>query len=450
MNKTDKMIGEEDLKGLEEEIENAVDRLFVEKKEGGTESFLMESPAPEPPSKSSKEEPSIIPSTLKPSMGSPILEPAIESLVLEPAIESLVLEPSMKHHTLESPLETSLLESSHDFESAKNINFESSPPIPPVPIPFLKSIEKLEADLLALEWEITGEKINKTREEVLALRELLKQRGDMILILSYMEKTLNLMIGNEENIQPSWIKFLLDSKDTIKLLMRKEKEGEIDIYKQLACLGIEARFSCLEGMKEVSLPPFPHIQSEEREKTEIPIVIGEKIEEAIIKLNSFSKKMDEITQKIEPYFSKIEQLALKLSEIFTEGGPPPVNITVFKVDDRLLGVESEKVFKLYKVPNNFQEKFMNLPKIRLKDFEVKMINLKKLLSIQGGEPKGEKKILMVKGNGEYKGFMIDQVLKKLSTTSDKEGESGEYFSGIIHSTYKEQSVEIPILDLKKF
>ncbi len=403
----------------------------------------MESPAIEPPSKSSKEEPSTKPPALKPSMGSPILEPALESLGLEP---------SMEGPTFESPMETSLLEPSYEFESAKDFNLESSPPPPPppVPIPFLKSIEKLEAQLLALEWEITGEKLKNTREEVLALRELLKQRVDITPILSYMEKALSLMIGNEENIQPPWIKFLMDSKETIKLLMRKEKEGEIDIYKQLACLGIDARFSCLEGMKEVPFTSPPLVQSEERERTEIPIAAGKNIEETMIKLNLFSEKMDQITQKVEPYFSKIEQLALKLSEIIMEAGPLPVSITVFKVDDRLFGVESEKIFKLFRVPNTFQEKYLNLQRIRLKDFEVKMINLKKLLSIQGGEPKGEIKILMVKGNGEYKGFMIDQVLKKLSATSDMEGESGEYFSGIIHSTYKEQPVEIPILDLKKF
>ena len=68
-----------------------------------------------------------------------------------------------------------------------------------------------------------------------------------------MEKVLIHMIKNEENIQPPWIKFLLDSKETIKLLMRKETEGEINIYKQLAYLGIEARFSCLEGMKEAKI-----------------------------------------------------------------------------------------------------------------------------------------------------------------------------------------------------
>jgi chemotaxis signal transduction protein len=79
-----------------------------------------------------------------------------------------------------------------------------------------------------------------------------------------------------------------------------------------------------------------------------------------------------------------------------------------------------------------------------------MINLKKTLAIPGGEPKGETRILAVKDNGEYKGLLVDQVVKKVSAPSEKEGKAGEYFSGIIHSTYQEQSVEIPILDLKKF
>jgi hypothetical protein len=104
---------------------------------------------------------------------------------------------------------------------------------------------------------------------------------------------------------------------------------------------------------------------------------------------------------------------------------------------------------LFKVPNTFQEKYSSQQKIRLKGFEVKMINLEKILSIQGGEPKGEIKILMVKDNGEYKGFMIDQVLNKLSALSDKGGKIGECFSGIVHSTYQAQPIKIPILDLKK-
>jgi chemotaxis protein histidine kinase CheA len=147
--------------------------------------------------------------------------------------------------------------------------------------------------------------------------------------------------------------------------------------------------------------------------------------------------------------SRLEETARKPPAPSIEVKSKPVNVTIFRVEERLFGVESEKVFKLFRVPSTFQEKYLNRQKIRVRDFEVKMINLKKILAIEGEEPKGEIKILAVKDNGEYKGFLVDQVLRKISSVSEREGEVGEYFSGIIHSTIQEQSVEIPILDLKK-
>ncbi len=166
-------MGEEDLKGLEEEIDSAVDRLFVEKKRNVAESFLMESPPSEP------------------SLKSPVLEPPMKPPILEPSMKSPIFEPAM---------EPSLLEPSYEME--KIFDLESSLHPPSVPIPFLKSIEKMEAQLLSLEWEITEERLQKTREEVLALRELLKHKADITSILSDMEKVLSLMIKNEENIKP--------------------------------------------------------------------------------------------------------------------------------------------------------------------------------------------------------------------------------------------------------
>jgi hypothetical protein len=421
---------EEDLKGLEEEIDDAVDRLFVEKDKGGAESLLMESQLFEPSLKPQGLEPSMKPSTLEPSVKSPILEPYIKSPELEPLIESSILEPS--------------------YELDKMFNLESSFPPPSIPVPFLKSIESMEAQLLSLEWEITEEKVKKTKEEVLALRELLKQKADIPPILTFMDKVLAHMIKNGENIRPSWIKFLLDSKDTIKLLMKKEAGGEINIYKQLASHGIEARFSCLDGMKETQIIP-PVFPKEERvEKAGVSILGEKKIEDLSSKMNGFMERAEEIFRTMKKQISRLEETARTTPVPFMEVKHLPVHITIFKVDEKLFGVESEKVFKLFKVPNTFLEKYSNLQKIRLRDLKVKMIDLKKMFSIQGREPKGEIRILTVKDNGEYKGFLIDQVLKKLYTISDKGGEAGEYFSGIVHSTYQEQPVEIPILDLKKF
>jgi len=436
-------MGEEELKGLEEEIEDAVNRLFVEKKRGGTESILMESPSTEPTSKTP---------VMEPTIKSPVIEPALKPLIMEPSMEPSIVEPSPKPLILEPLLEPlsepSLSESSDEMD--KELELESAPsPPPPVPSPFLKSIEKMEAQLLSLEWEISEEKLKETREEVLALRDLMKQKADILSTLNRMDKVLIYMMNNKENILPSWIKFLLDSKETIKLLMRKEAKGEIHIYKQLAYQGIEARFSCLEGVKETPVISSPMILDEERANEEIFLQAEKKIKDTIDKMNYFSGKMDEFLGKIEPYLSKMVQRISEFSAPLDDKSFH-IDFTIFKVNEKLLGVESKKVYKLFKVPNTFQEKYSNHTKVRLRDVEVKMINLKELLSIHGGGPKEEIRILTVKDNGEYKGFMIDQVLKKLSTVSDREGEVGEYFSGVIHFTYQEQPVEIPVLDLKKF
>lgn len=381
----EKIFGEEDIKGLEKEIDSAVDRLFVEKKRELSESPLTESPIPEPP-----------------------------------------------------------------YEMGKGVDregfFHSVSPSPPL----LKPIEKMEAQLLSLEWEITKENLGKTKEEVLTLKGIFREHPTVSSVLSLMEEVLNHMMINEESIRPPVIKFLLDSKETIKLLMKKETDSEISIYKNLVYSGIEARFSCLERIKEPKAKQPPLGVSGEGESGEISLVGGKKIEEILNKMNLFSGKMDEILKKIDRYLLIHERPTQKPPEKLVETKPLAVNITIFKVDAKLFGVESDKVVKIFKVPSAFCDKFSNQQKIRLKDFELRMIDLKKIFSIQGEDRKGEKQILTVKDNGEYKGLMIDQVLNKLSTHLDIAEGYGEYVSGMISWTYQDHLVKIPILDIRQF
>ncbi len=431
----DKLMEEEDLKGLEEEIDDAVDRLFVEKKRDREESFLMESPVVEPPLK---------PSALEPSMKPPVLEPPIKPHPVEASIKSAILEPSV---------ESSLLEPSYEFEKSLDGEGSLNPPsassAASVPIPFLKSIERMEAQLLSLEWEITGEKIEKAREGILALKELLKQKADMTSILNSMENVLNHMIKNEEDIRPPWIKFLLDSKETIKLLMRKETDGGINIYKQLAYLGIEARFSCLEGMRDTQIIQ-PSLEEGKVKKSEASVPGEKKIEEMSRSVNIFMKRVEEIFGTMQQQIFRLEETSRKIPAPSLEVRSPSINVTIFRIDEKLFGVESDKIFKLFKVPSTFEEKYSDQQKIRLRDVDVKMVDLKKILAIQGGGAREQTRILTVKEDGEYKGFVVDQVLKKLSALSERGEAASGYFSGVIHFTYQEQPVEIPILDLKKF
>ena len=464
----DKMPGEEDFKGLEEEIDDAVDRLFVENKRGGAKTFSTQSPllepslsppTPQPSMKSPAREPSVKSPDLEPFMQPSTLKPSMKSSMEEPSLESTISELSMKPPVSEPSMKTSLLEPSHEFELEKTFNLDSSSHPPPASVSFPKSVENMEAQLLSLEWEITEEKLRKTREEVLALREVSKQRADMTSLLNYMEEVLSHMIKNEENIRPPWIKFLLDSKETLKLLMRKETEGEINIYKQLAHLGIEARFSSLEGLKDPKVfHPSPgkakgveeaEIPAPREKKIEDISVGGKKIEDMSIKMNLFMEKAEEIFRTMKQQIAKIEDTTRKAPAPSMEPISKPISVTIFKVDKKLFGVESEKVFKLFKVPATFLEKFPSQQKIRLRDLEVKIVDLKKIFSISGGESPGETRILTVKDNGEYKGLLVGQVLSKSSALLEKREGVGEYFLGLIHSTYQEQPVEIPILDLKK-
>jgi chemotaxis signal transduction protein len=460
----DKITEEEEFKGLEEEIDDAVDRLFVENKRGTAKAFSKE-PLPlepslsplisEPSMKSPTPEPSLEPPTLEPFMEPPTLRPPRKSPVEEPFMQSTILEPSLKPPVLEPSMKTSLLEPSHEFESEKSFNLDNSPPPnsprpPSATVPISKSVENMEAQLLSLEWEITEEKLKKTREEVLALRELLKQKADMASILTYMEKVVSCMIQNEENIRPPWIKFLLDSKETLKLLMRKETEGEITIYKQLAHHGIEARFTCLDGMKEAKIVQPSSAKAEGVGRAELPIPGEKKIEDMSNRMNSFMEKAEEIFRTMKQQMTKLEESAQRLPPPSMRVRSKPADVTIFRLDKKLFGVESEKVFKVFRVPTTLLEKYPNQQKIRLRDFDVKMIDLKKMFSIVGGERPEEIRILTVKENGEYKGLMVDQVLNKLSALLEEKAGVGEYFSGVVRYTYQQQSVEIPILDLKKF
>jgi len=443
----DKVAEEEDFKGLDEEIDDAVDRLFIDNKRGSGKRLSVELPALKTSLKSMFEEPSIKSSTSEPSM---------ESLPVEPSMESPISESFTKPSIAEPPMKPSFLEPSFEFELEKNLpleknlDSETTPHPPSVLLQFSKSIDNMEAQLLSLEWEISEEKLKKAREEILALRELLKQKPDLASILSDMEKVLGHMLENEENIRPSWIKILLDSKETIKLLARNETDGEINTYKQLAYLGIEARFSSLEGLKEPKSVQPSLAKGEAIEKADPPLLGEKKIDDMSNKMNLFMGNVEEMFRTMKQQISRLEDTTRKPAAPPVEVKPKAVNITIFRIDKKLFGVESEKVFKLFKLPSTLQKRYSNQDKIQFKDFELKMINLNKTLAIPGGTSKGEIRILAVKDNGGYKGFMVDQVVKKVSAPSEKEGKVGEYFSGIIHSTYQERSVEIPILDLRKF
>jgi len=122
---------------------------------------------------------------------------------------------------------------------------------PPSPPPRSRNVlERLEAQILALEWEITEENIRKTGEQVRRLKNNFSGQREVISILGFMEKALHQMMENDESIGPSLTRFLLDAKEMLKLLTNGEEEGDQAVYRRMACEGMEAKFSLVEQLKE--------------------------------------------------------------------------------------------------------------------------------------------------------------------------------------------------------
>jgi hypothetical protein len=174
-----------------------------------------------------------------------------------------------------------------------------------------------------------------------------------------------------------------------------------------------------------------------------------RMEEIADQIHRFTRTMQDTLEKIEKRLSRLEQQPVSRRE---EEPPQPsswLTIMVFTLEGRVFGVENERVFKLFRVPPAFRDKVVDQRRVRLKNVEVRLVDLKKLFSIHEKGREGELKLLIVKDEGEYKGLMIEQVLQKVSTCSELAKGAGDYFIGSLPWTYQERPVEISVLDVKR-
>ncbi len=423
---------EEEIKELEDEIDLAVDRLFIEKRKGAKE------PAHEEPPIFETAEPPVVESPLQ-SAPEPASLPALES-----SLESsfgLMAEPEKEELDIAESLEP--------------------PPSPPPPS-YMKAIDQLEAQLLALEWEITDEKLHNTQEAVRSLSQVLKQRSDTSSVLGFMDDLLNRMTADTEEIRPPMINFLLDGKETIKLLLRRETDGEVSVYKQLALEGMEARFAGLQPQKALvspAVPPMIEKEVPDHSISNFPAgsppglpVDWERVEEMLGEWRRFFGKAEKILVGMDGRLSALEKIGSGSRSPAAAGEPslaPLRDITIFRACGHCYGVESRKIWKLFRIPPSFREKVGDQPSVRLRDAEVSLIDLRKAFPGEASEEAAETKLLTLQGDGEYKGLIVERVLKRLRGTVEERPADRRPIVGVLHGFDQSEGIEVPILDSNK-
>jgi hypothetical protein len=272
-----------------------------------------------------------------------------------------------------------------------------------------------------------------------------------------MEKVLNRMISHGDTISPALIKFLMDSKETLKLLFEMEGGGEIEPFKRLAWEGIEARFTCLELSSEGPAIVSPSLLAEVMVREEPGGLGGRAVEEIVARMSVYFTKVEAGLKKVNEHLALLGEWVrhAPASPEMKRGVPEAVaaagmSLTLVRVNEKLFGVPSEKVFKLFKIPPSLCRQMVSQPSIRLKEMEVKIADLRNLFSLPGNWQEKEQRLLIVQHGGKYKGLVVEQVLPRIFSASGAERKSGPYSCGTLRWTYQGRPVEVSILDLNQF
>lgn len=181
-----------ELKGLEAEIDSAIDTLFVER--GGEKEkapFAAVATAPDEPVKAPDE--------------------GLQSLAQKTESEALSMERKPPSGATDGPT---------------------------------RNLENLQTHLLSLEWEISPDLIDKIISELGFLKEANRNNRAIFEVVDIMRKVAHLLADDEGNITPENVRFLLEAKDGIKLLCDELKDKED--YKNLVLSGILARYQLLQ------------------------------------------------------------------------------------------------------------------------------------------------------------------------------------------------------------
>jgi hypothetical protein len=220
---------------LDEEIESAVDSLFVElgidggKALGGRGKGIPQRGEPIP---------DISPEMMEESFG-------------KDEFGERPLEPPPAEEEMASPPEAEIVE--EDITAAPQVKpvREGTPSLsetPPAENPsggekLPKGLEMLEVEVLSLEWEFSPETLKKIIAALGGLKASYREDESLLKVVDMMGKVSLYLLNDEKAITPDALRFLQDGKEVIRYLTMER--GEQGVFKNLVVEGINSHFQLL-------------------------------------------------------------------------------------------------------------------------------------------------------------------------------------------------------------
>jgi hypothetical protein len=250
------------IEDLDEEIESAVDSLFVDKVTGEEIGpAVKERAVPE----GAEPIPDISPEVMEEAFERE--EPGETVLEAEPLTEEMPPAPEIEPTREEAPFAAEAELVSEEVESAPEPSAareEISPPLEVKPTreevaPTLpetepirkapeeetlpKGVETLEVELLSLEWEFNADILKRIIAALGGLKATYRDDEPLLGVINLMGKVSLHLLNDEKSITPETLRFLQDGKEVIKFLTLEG--GEQTIFRNLVVEGINSHFHLL-------------------------------------------------------------------------------------------------------------------------------------------------------------------------------------------------------------
>ncbi len=424
----------DDIEDMDEEIESAVDSLFVEEgADSGFELGGVEKSIPE----QAELIPDISPEVMEGSLGREEFgEPPLEA---EPIEEEIV--PSSEEA---EPIEEEMAPSAEEAEPMEK------PPREEEKLP--KGVEALEVEVLSLEWEFSGEILKRIISALGGLKAAFRDDDSLLKVIDMMGKVSLYLLNDEKSITPEAMRFLQDGKEVIKFLTTNK--GEQTIFKNLVVEGINSHFQLLGlgkgSRRDEARDKILQKLCSDLEKHRMRLSDGEdRLERALNRVKGMKEELifddgirglsDEL-EMIQGYLrnclGRLGDISEQFqSEIFGQRLYGAERVLLVETQNRIFGIPSNSVIKSYALSDGFAKNIILQDSITLKGKRIPMVKLSKVfnLAMTGvGKPQG---VVLVGERDQMIAVLVDRVLRNKNLfvkTAEQEKKGLKYIAAISH------------------
>jgi hypothetical protein len=441
---------------LDEEIESAVDSLFIEK---GADATADSAGGITGIPGSAEPIPDISPEVMEESLERDSMQDAI--LEPEPMEEEVAAapepEPEREEATPPPEPEPVRQEVTPELEP-EPVRQEIAPaPVepelgekPPVEDKLPKGVETLEVELLSLEWEFNPETLKRIIAALGGLKAAYRDDDPLMQVINMMGKVSLYLLNDEKSITPEALRFLQDGKEIMKFLITEE--GEQTIFRSLMVEGITSHFHQLglsgeERREKVSDKSMQKLCSD-LERDRMRLYEGQDhLEKA---LRQFEGRKEELIfddglremrddlGRIQGYLKSsighLGQLSDQLQrELFGGKLFGGERVLLVETHNRMFGIPSDSVVKSYALPEDYARTVAVRDSITLRGKRIPLVRLSALFNLGVTPMKTPRGVVLVGKGNQIVGLLVDRVSRSKNlfiSSEEQENRKMKYVTAV--------------------